>query len=132
MAEYLASIFGTEKDKVNCSFFFKTGRISVFSASERLVSSDIIQPFQEHALMETGAAEFTTSPPSLRRCSCPTCTSTLRTPPRLRTAHTWPMSRTRRCRNTTTASSRISLWSARTSMDRCDINIYNQSEQYEN
>ena len=25
MAEYLASIFGTEKDKVNCSFFFKTG-----------------------------------------------------------------------------------------------------------
>ena len=23
MAEYLASIFGTEKDKVNCSFFFK-------------------------------------------------------------------------------------------------------------
>ena len=27
MAEYLASIFGTEKDKVNCSFFFKTGKI---------------------------------------------------------------------------------------------------------
>ena len=26
MAEYLASIFGTEKDKVNCSFFFKTGK----------------------------------------------------------------------------------------------------------
>merc|ERR1719228_309953 len=25
MAEYLASIFGTEKDKGNCSFFFKTG-----------------------------------------------------------------------------------------------------------
>ncbi|XP_015846773.1 splicing factor U2AF 26 kDa subunit-like [Peromyscus maniculatus bairdii] len=25
MAEYLASIFGTEKDKVNCSFYFKTG-----------------------------------------------------------------------------------------------------------
>ena len=25
MAEYLASIFGTEKDKVNCSFFFKVG-----------------------------------------------------------------------------------------------------------
>ena len=25
MAEYLASICGTEKDKVNCSFFFKTG-----------------------------------------------------------------------------------------------------------
>jgi len=25
MAEYLASIFGTEKDKVNCSFFFKMG-----------------------------------------------------------------------------------------------------------
>lgn len=24
-AEYLASIFGTEKDKVNCSFFFKIG-----------------------------------------------------------------------------------------------------------
>uniref|UniRef100_A0A8R1DIZ9 C3H1-type domain-containing protein n=1 Tax=Caenorhabditis japonica TaxID=281687 RepID=A0A8R1DIZ9_CAEJA len=24
-AEYLASIYGTEKDKVNCSFFFKTG-----------------------------------------------------------------------------------------------------------
>lgn len=25
MADYLASIFGTEKDKVNCSFFFKIG-----------------------------------------------------------------------------------------------------------
>lgn len=25
MAEYLASIFGTEKDRVNCSFFFKIG-----------------------------------------------------------------------------------------------------------
>ncbi|GBM37826.1 Splicing factor U2af subunit [Araneus ventricosus] len=25
MAEYLASIFGTEKDKVNCSFYFKIG-----------------------------------------------------------------------------------------------------------
>ncbi|KAL1774176.1 splicing factor U2AF 35 kDa subunit [Sigmodon hispidus] len=25
MAEYLASIFGTEKDKVNCSFYFKVG-----------------------------------------------------------------------------------------------------------
>ncbi|PAA71553.1 hypothetical protein BOX15_Mlig031356g1 [Macrostomum lignano] len=25
MAEYLASIFGTEKDKVNCSFFYKIG-----------------------------------------------------------------------------------------------------------
>ena len=24
-AEYLASIFGTEKDKVNCSFYFKIG-----------------------------------------------------------------------------------------------------------
>lgn len=25
MADYLASIFGTEKDKVNCSFYFKIG-----------------------------------------------------------------------------------------------------------
>ncbi|KAG1438578.1 hypothetical protein G6F56_012600 [Rhizopus delemar] len=25
MAEYLASIYGTEKDKVNCSFYFKIG-----------------------------------------------------------------------------------------------------------
>ena len=25
MAEYLASIFGTEKDKVNCTFYFKIG-----------------------------------------------------------------------------------------------------------
>lgn len=24
-AEYLASIYGTEKDKVNCSFYFKVG-----------------------------------------------------------------------------------------------------------
>ena len=24
-AEYLASIYGTEKDKVNCSFYIKTG-----------------------------------------------------------------------------------------------------------
>ena len=30
MAEYLASIFGTEKDKVNCSFFFK---VMVFKMS---------------------------------------------------------------------------------------------------
>ncbi|KAM4801762.1 LOW QUALITY PROTEIN: splicing factor U2AF 26 kDa subunit [Urocitellus parryii] len=27
MAEYLVSIFGTEKDKVNCSFYFKIGRL---------------------------------------------------------------------------------------------------------
>ena len=69
--------------------------------------------------METGAAGFTTSPPSPRRCSCPTSTSTLRTPPRLLTGHTWPMWLTRRCRNTTTASLRTSLWSVRTNMDRC-------------
>jgi len=25
MAEFLASIFGTEKDRVNCPFYFKTG-----------------------------------------------------------------------------------------------------------
>jgi hypothetical protein len=25
MAEHLASIFGTEKDRVNCPFFFKIG-----------------------------------------------------------------------------------------------------------
>ena len=29
MAEYLASIFGTEKDKVNCSFFFKVNIIKM-------------------------------------------------------------------------------------------------------
>ena len=33
MAEYLASIFGTEKDKVNCSFFFK---VMVFKLSRLL------------------------------------------------------------------------------------------------
>ena len=33
MAEYLASIFGTEKDKVNCSFFFK---VMIFKMSRLL------------------------------------------------------------------------------------------------
>lgn len=28
MAEHLASIFGTEKDRVNCPFYFKIGYVS--------------------------------------------------------------------------------------------------------
>lgn len=32
-AEYLASIYGTEKDKVNCSFFFKVRYfLNIFSS----------------------------------------------------------------------------------------------------
>lgn len=30
-AEYLASIYGTEKDKVNCSFYFKVGTKSTLN-----------------------------------------------------------------------------------------------------
>ena len=29
-AEYLASIYGTEKDKVNCSFYFKVSGFNFF------------------------------------------------------------------------------------------------------
>ena len=41
MAEYLASIFGTEKDKVNCSFFFKTGEFIFKKISKLLFNSHI-------------------------------------------------------------------------------------------
>ena len=36
MAEFLASIFGTEKDRVNCPFYFKTGACT---HGERYVSA---------------------------------------------------------------------------------------------
>ena len=29
MAEHLASIFGTEKDRVNCPFYFKIGQVFI-------------------------------------------------------------------------------------------------------
>lgn len=29
MAEHLASIFGTEKDRVNCPFYFKIGYVNL-------------------------------------------------------------------------------------------------------
>ncbi|KAG8037013.1 hypothetical protein G9C98_004335 [Cotesia typhae] len=42
MAEYLASIFGTEKDKVNCSFYFKIG------ACRHVVANVSDEEMQEH------------------------------------------------------------------------------------
>ena len=36
MAEYLASIFGTEKDKVNCPFYFKIGACRHGTSCSRL------------------------------------------------------------------------------------------------
>ena len=32
MAEHLASIFGTEKDRVNCPFYFKIGQVQLLAA----------------------------------------------------------------------------------------------------
>ena len=119
MAEYLASIFGTEKDKVNCSFFFKTGKITFWSVRSHI----LIFPTQAPALTGIAAAGSTTSRPSLRLCFSPTSTSTLRTPPRRPMAPTWPMWPTRRCKNTTTTFSRTSSWSARINMARWSNNL---------
>uniref|UniRef100_A0A915AQD1 Splicing factor U2AF 35 kDa subunit n=1 Tax=Parascaris univalens TaxID=6257 RepID=A0A915AQD1_PARUN len=37
-AEYLASIYGTEKDKVNCSFYFKV-KLQIFSGDGYVINT---------------------------------------------------------------------------------------------
>ncbi|CAM9133193.1 unnamed protein product, partial [Lampetra planeri] len=44
MAEYLASIFGTEKDKVNCSFYFKIGACRHGDRCSRLHNKPTFSP----------------------------------------------------------------------------------------
>lgn len=44
MAEHLASIFGTEKDRVNCPFFFKIGACRHWDRCSRLHTKPSIAP----------------------------------------------------------------------------------------
>lgn len=44
MAEHLASIFGTEKDRVNCPFFFKIGACRHGDRCSRLHTKPSISP----------------------------------------------------------------------------------------
>ena len=135
MAEYLASIFGTEKDKVNCSFFFKVMvfkmlrllRLSLPTAIlKHLTKSTNIQARKSknyllrraRAPTERDVRGSTTSRRSLKPSCCRTSTSTRRTRPKPPTGAIWPMLPMRRCRSTMTTFSRTSSSSVRTSMGR--------------
>ncbi|CAK8671737.1 splicing factor U2AF 35 kDa subunit-like [Clavelina lepadiformis] len=66
MAEYLASIFGTEKDKVNCSFYFKIGacrhgeRCSRLHTKPTFSQTILIQGlYQNPQINNTAAGTFT-------------------------------------------------------------------------
>lgn len=49
-AEYLASIYGTEKDKVNCSFYFKASIFLDFLIFFRLELVDMAINVREHTI----------------------------------------------------------------------------------
>ncbi|PNJ11209.1 T0173386 isoform 1 [Pongo abelii] len=55
MAEYLASIFGTEKDKVNCSFYFKIGACRHGDRCSRLHNKPT---FSQPCPLSSGPAPF--------------------------------------------------------------------------
>lgn len=82
MANFLASIFGTELDKVNCSFYFVS--LPVFYASGLLAVTDLRALFRKSARAVTVivALESMSSRHIVRRFSCPTFTRTRHTTPR--------------------------------------------------
>ena len=67
MAEYLASIFGTEKDKVNCSFYFKIGacrhgeRCSRLHTKPTFSQTILLQGLYQNPLINNTAAGGTFS-----------------------------------------------------------------------
>ena len=102
MAEYLASIFGTEKDKVNCSFFFKVRKFQEKCANittldwlwyENVVLRRVPAPTGRDALGSTTSRHF------LRLSCSKISTSTLKTRPKLPMEAISPMSPMRRCRS---------------------------------
>ncbi|XP_045844804.1 splicing factor U2AF 26 kDa subunit isoform X7 [Meles meles] len=58
MAEYLASIFGTEKDKVNCSFYFKIGACRHGDQCSRLHNKPTFSQFRREEDAERAVAEL--------------------------------------------------------------------------
>ncbi|XP_054959027.1 splicing factor U2AF 26 kDa subunit isoform X14 [Pan paniscus] len=58
MAEYLASIFGTEKDKVNCSFYFKIGVCRHGDRCSRLHNKPTFSQFRREEDGERAVAEL--------------------------------------------------------------------------
>ena len=96
MAEHLASIFGTEKDRVNCPFYFKIG-CATMTALRKQGSRAGNMPGLQHGFspshtshisaglagMVTDARGCTTNRLSVRRCCYRTCTKILPSTPRL-------------------------------------------------
>lgn len=89
MAEHLASIFGTEKDRVNCPFYFKIGCGTQGRGVQRLLHAALHAPPScpthtppparsraGHAATATAARACTTGPPSARPSCSRTCTRT--------------------------------------------------------
>ncbi|KAF6778433.1 hypothetical protein AHF37_02132 [Paragonimus kellicotti] len=60
MAEYLASIFGTEKDKVNCSFYFKIGACRHGEQCSRLHNKPSFGQFRREEDAEKAVQELNT------------------------------------------------------------------------
>lgn len=81
-ATRLAEIFGTEKDRVNCPFYFKIGGTrartpSLARALARappLTARSVLRARAQRAGTASGAAACTTARRSARRCCCRTCT----------------------------------------------------------
>ena len=86
MADHLASIFGTEKDRVNCPFYFKIGCVPLELAEWPMPHACL--PLLPHALppcfplpagpaaTATAARACTTGRPSAPRSCSRTCTRT--------------------------------------------------------
>ncbi|XP_050738958.1 splicing factor U2AF 35 kDa subunit-like isoform X3 [Eriocheir sinensis] len=86
MAEYLASIFGTEKDKVNCSFYFKIGACRHGDRCSRIHN----KPTFSQCVPDMHYAIFYLLPGDRQRlCLSSTCTAIPKTQPSLQTAPTF-------------------------------------------
>jgi hypothetical protein len=90
MANFLASIFGTELDKVNCSFYFVSShtRARARPPPPRAKKKKRLHHANHHGrksapvVTAIAARENTSSPPTARPSSCPTCTRIPPTTPR--------------------------------------------------
>ena len=93
MANFLASIFGTELDKVNCSFYFVSFampcchfslEIRARNKETRTIIADTPPRKSVPAATATAAPANTSSHHTRKRSSCPTCTRTQHTTPTTR------------------------------------------------
>ena len=120
MANYLASIFGTEKDKVNCSFYFKIGACRHGERCSRIHNRPA---FSQTVVLQVSLLQFLhmSAHYSTFKSVCfffRTFTSTPRIQPSQQMELTWRQSRTKRCKNTTTISSKTVFWRPRTNTGR--------------